>query len=720
MFNLFINSLARYLRSVGGVTIPRPDTLQRPISQGRERDITWDDLDDDLAGHQHSLLFADDVALLAQTELDLQAMFSITHIWAKASGMELGYKKCASLATFDLPDCKEFRIVHDDKTTVILPAKEYKYLGITLNKQLDLEHAVKTRCDAKKHIIQAALQRMRGAPFVPPYWRRMHVMGVILPTIYYGVELLVGNAPAIKVLQDHAQQVAHAVVSFSAGASTEPVARAVADIPPVAATVAKAAFRLFIKAIGMRPSVRLMSRIDTAPAGSLSTDIWGAKLKKCLHSKHEDLHKLWLASAQENKAEDARRHVRARFDPINHSTPEHLHMVMSATDLSDSETTAAKVYSAMQAPVTQKLLHKLTRALPSSSVGWVAILSMRASAYRTASRLFKKFPGQYAASLETTCPFCDSTPPVEQRVRLDGSANNYKGENEVHILTGCPYWQSKRVEALTSLARVLTVGNARPGRTREGRGKWDPSWSPSELDSLPKPWQDFASPDQVHTLVGAFPIPPTFRHLFAVAWTAAFLALIDPDRSRYLALFSLASSINHDDVTRKRLAQGNQSPPRSRRFWDPHNAHEPKRRRLRQPLHRRLRDIDRVSACMKSRIEAAVRRHQAKLRRTHSTLHMRRTGLVMHSHVNRSPRNAQARARDPRPAPQGAPRLRWMTRAHTLGGPSRAAASPAAASQQRLVGQHDVKKTSGRSSDPRSRPNHKSSQAPGSGFTHGG
>ncbi len=59
-----------------------------------------------------SLLYADDVALLAESQADLRNMFSSVAGWADAYCMKIGYQGCASLALFGANDVPSFTPIY--------------------------------------------------------------------------------------------------------------------------------------------------------------------------------------------------------------------------------------------------------------------------------------------------------------------------------------------------------------------------------------------------------------------------------------------------------------------------------------------------------------------------------------------------------------------------------------------------------------------------------
>jgi len=149
-------------------------------------------------------------------------------------------------------------------------------------------------------------------------------------------------------------------------------------------------------------------------------------------------------------------------------------------------------------------------------------MSMRMGGYRTAHRMCKSHPGSFHRSFGTTCPFCfqEIYPTGDNIYAPNGSGS---GENEMHVLVDCPYWQQHRVRALSLTKTAMRKHGVLKGILRRLNSK-----------ELPEPWTVCAKPHFRGMLVSYRFGPPTALAVIYGLWTMVFLQIIDPIRRRVL------------------------------------------------------------------------------------------------------------------------------------------------------------------------------------------
>ena len=202
LFIMFINPLIKMLKKVGGVTISA-------LTEEGACDI-----------HVGSLWYADDGALLADSLKSAAIMLHTAHNFFLSVGMRIGADKCGLMPLFDAPlhdknDAIDRRFIRSDKegnhffsTNTVEDAIEipivdsYKYLGLQINKHLDVANMVNKRLDGHKYKYLQLLGLFRNQ-YVTADLKRLATITDYIPITMYAPEVWgLGTPHADNLLKD--------------------------------------------------------------------------------------------------------------------------------------------------------------------------------------------------------------------------------------------------------------------------------------------------------------------------------------------------------------------------------------------------------------------------------------------------------------------------------------------------------------------------------------
>ncbi|OMJ16689.1 hypothetical protein AYI69_g7739 [Smittium culicis] len=131
------------------------------------------------------LLFADDLVLLADSEVGLRENLLVVK-WANDNEMSLGISKYGALVvggSFEHPDILELQ------GQTVLIVKEYWYLGVLINDELDLLKFCRHKFE-KAEACYANIRRLLSSKSVPMASRVLFLRGVLETRMRYGGEIL--------------------------------------------------------------------------------------------------------------------------------------------------------------------------------------------------------------------------------------------------------------------------------------------------------------------------------------------------------------------------------------------------------------------------------------------------------------------------------------------------------------------------------------------------
>ncbi|KAH6563902.1 hypothetical protein BASA60_010523 [Batrachochytrium salamandrivorans] len=177
LFNLFINDI---LDGVAPITVP-----------GLPRDTT----------PIRGLMYADDVAVFADSEQSLLAASTAIEQWANQWEMQFGVAKCGIISftghlVSRLDNPLDIRL-HGQ---LVSRVESYKYLGVLIDSKLDHSAWLKQKRSALEHTISALHPVLANHQLTVNYRSRIF-SAVVMGKAYYGLELVGGNKSHLAPLQ---------------------------------------------------------------------------------------------------------------------------------------------------------------------------------------------------------------------------------------------------------------------------------------------------------------------------------------------------------------------------------------------------------------------------------------------------------------------------------------------------------------------------------------
>ncbi|KAH9246960.1 hypothetical protein BASA81_015473 [Batrachochytrium salamandrivorans] len=177
LFNLFINDI---LDGVAPITVPGLPQDTNPI---------------------RGLMYADDVAVFADSEQSLLAASTAIEQWANRWEMQFGVAKCGIISFTDhlaprLDNPLDIRL-HGQ---LVSRVESYKYLGVLIDSKLDHSAWLKQKRSALEHTISALHPVLANHQLTVNYRSRIF-SAVVMGKAYYGLELVGGNKSHLAPLQ---------------------------------------------------------------------------------------------------------------------------------------------------------------------------------------------------------------------------------------------------------------------------------------------------------------------------------------------------------------------------------------------------------------------------------------------------------------------------------------------------------------------------------------
>lgn len=224
IFNVFIN-----------------DIFNR-IEQGvAEAGVSVEGLQERLLG----LLFADDLVIWAETPDTLQLMLDGITEWGNSNHMLFGICKCGVMG-FGAGAFDEIKNIQFMLQTKLVPVvSSYKYLGVIITTELDMEQMVQHRIQLGMSRLNAIRPTLR-AQWLPMYFRVKIIKTMLIPVLTWGAELW-GVHPTLPVklqkLIDKAINILYGVTDDNKAWINKKQAMVELGIPPLYATAAAAVAR---------------------------------------------------------------------------------------------------------------------------------------------------------------------------------------------------------------------------------------------------------------------------------------------------------------------------------------------------------------------------------------------------------------------------------------------------------------------------------------------
>ncbi|KAH6596671.1 hypothetical protein BASA50_005002 [Batrachochytrium salamandrivorans] len=169
LFNLFINDI---LDGVAPITVPGLPRDTNPI---------------------RGLMYADDVAVFADSEQSLFAASTAIEQWANQWEMQFGVAKCGIISfTGHLAPRLDTPLDIRLHGQLVSRVESYKYLGVLIDSKLDHSAWLKQKRSALEHTISALRPVLANHQLTVNYRSRIF-SAVVMGKAYYGLELVGGN-----------------------------------------------------------------------------------------------------------------------------------------------------------------------------------------------------------------------------------------------------------------------------------------------------------------------------------------------------------------------------------------------------------------------------------------------------------------------------------------------------------------------------------------------
>ncbi|KAH6585959.1 hypothetical protein BASA50_000902 [Batrachochytrium salamandrivorans] len=177
LFNLFINDI---LDGVAPITVPGLPRDTNPI---------------------RGLMYADDVAVFADSEQSLLAASTAIEQWANQWEMQFGVAKCGIISfTGHLAPRLDNPLDIRLHGQLVSRVESYKYLGVLIDSKLDHSAWLKQKRSALEHTISALHPVLANHQLTVNYRSRIF-SAVVMGKAYYGFELVGGNKSHLAPLQ---------------------------------------------------------------------------------------------------------------------------------------------------------------------------------------------------------------------------------------------------------------------------------------------------------------------------------------------------------------------------------------------------------------------------------------------------------------------------------------------------------------------------------------
>ncbi|KAH9273443.1 hypothetical protein BASA83_004108 [Batrachochytrium salamandrivorans] len=177
LFNLFINDI---LDGVAPITVPGLPQDTNPI---------------------RGLMYADDVAVFADSEQSLLAASTAIEQWANQWEMQFGVAKCGIISfTGHLAPRLDNPLDIRLHGQLVSRVESYKYLGVLIDSKLDHSAWLKQKRSALEHTISALHPVLANHQLTVNYRSRIF-SAVVMGKAYYGLELVGGNKSHLAPLQ---------------------------------------------------------------------------------------------------------------------------------------------------------------------------------------------------------------------------------------------------------------------------------------------------------------------------------------------------------------------------------------------------------------------------------------------------------------------------------------------------------------------------------------
>ncbi|KAH6587908.1 hypothetical protein BASA61_006178 [Batrachochytrium salamandrivorans] len=171
-----------------------------PVQRVSDRDVHFPGLPRD-TNPIRGLMYADDVAVFADSEQSLLAASTAIEQWANRWEMQFGVAKCGIISfTGHLAPRLDNPLDIRLHGQLVSRVESYKYLGVLIDSKLDHSAWLKQKRSALEHTISALHPVLANHQLTVNYRSRIF-SAVVMGKAYYGLELVGGNKSHLAPLQ---------------------------------------------------------------------------------------------------------------------------------------------------------------------------------------------------------------------------------------------------------------------------------------------------------------------------------------------------------------------------------------------------------------------------------------------------------------------------------------------------------------------------------------
>ncbi len=129
-------------------------------------------------------LFADDLVLFSDTKEDLRDKLRKLETWMTNNLMDVNLKKCGVMSM------RRTKIVEriEYKNSYIEGCNSYKYLGVTLNRKLNMDEIANVRISIGQNTLSAISSKLKNN-LVPIMFKKLLIKNLLMPRMCYGIQI---------------------------------------------------------------------------------------------------------------------------------------------------------------------------------------------------------------------------------------------------------------------------------------------------------------------------------------------------------------------------------------------------------------------------------------------------------------------------------------------------------------------------------------------------
>lgn len=437
-----------------------------------------------------SMLFADDVALIAPTEKRMKQLANTLSTWSNENGMKVNISKCGLMhvparekpvvkAKINKKLSKKMPILRSIVVDVSSRSKKgeptdesdprlrrrkikiqgqvvprvmsYTYLGIEMTPTLNKKAIVLKRVDVGRAVI-AKYAKLLSSPVIPLEAKSTCIRAIIQPTVTYGAEIWGGAKTQAHLVDKVVMEAIRLAMRLPKNASRF---MAFKELNVVRASVigAKAKMRLWFKTQVLQSYLPLIRQQLRWKRSGMAAHLWWitrdqrwidridlfrlvCDRQDMLRDKIEAIEKIPRFLRSDKNVEDLKR-LRGKLENVIPTMIKSIANDVMGHKPNQSSKNEMRYVGKHGAELTRSIVHGLSSTHTELAYGVTVLVRLRMARYWTAKRLAKV--GLIEEEFGERCPFCDEETP----------------ETEAHMIFKCERWQHAYDEHLARLPHPL-------------------------------------------------------------------------------------------------------------------------------------------------------------------------------------------------------------------------------------------------------------------------